>query len=31
MRVKNINCNFFNKDLSIEFNDSSNDESNTYL
>lgn len=30
MRVKNISCNFFNKDLNIEFNDSSNHESNTY-
>ena len=30
MRVKNISCNFFNKDLNMEFNDSSNDESNTY-
>ncbi len=30
MRVKNISCNFFNKDLNIAFNDSSNDESNTY-
>ena len=30
MRVKNINCKFFNKDLNIEFNDSSNHESNTY-
>ena len=30
MRVKNINCKFFNKDLNIEFNNSSNHESNTY-
>ena len=30
MRVKNISCNFFNKDLNIKFNDSSNHESNTY-
>lgn len=30
MRVKNISCKFFNKDLNIEFNDSSNHESNTY-
>lgn len=30
MRIDNISCNIFDKSLNVRFNDSSNDESNTY-